>query len=144
MPLRLLGPIHDTPYFEQEVRPRLGDGIDYLGHRSIADVAEIVRHAAVAVVTPTWEEPFGLVVAEALSCGTPVAGFARGALPELIDGRTGILAAPDDVPGLAHAMLEAATLRRADCRARAEANYGAVAMVDAYESWFDGLIASRG
>lgn len=143
VPLSLIGPIHDHCYFQDEVRPLLGDGVEYLGHRGSADVADIVGRSGVAVVTPTWEEPFGLVVTEALSCGTPVAGFARGALPELIDADTGVLAEPDDVPALATAMLDAATLRRRDCRARAERNYSATAMIDAYEAWFVELIDER-
>lgn len=143
VPLRLIGPIHDDRYFDEHVRPRLGDGVEYLGHLVAAQVADIVGRSGVAVVTPTWEEPFGLVVAEALSCGTPVAAFACGAIPELLDARTGVLAPPGDVPGLASAMLTASTLRRADCRAVAETRFSAVAMIDAYESWFDEVIAAR-
>lgn len=141
--LDLIGPIHDDDYFERQVEPRLGDDVAYLGHLIAAEVAAIVGRSAVAVVTPTWEEPFGLVVAEALSCGTPVAGFARGALPELVDDSTGVLAAPDDVTGLAAAIRQAALLRRPDCRARAELNFSVTAMIDAYEAWFDELVHQR-
>ena len=141
--LRLVGPCHDDRYFADEIAPRLGDGIDYLGHLSTAQVADVVGRSRVAVVTPRWEEPFGLVVAEALACGTPVAGFARGALPELVDDRSGVLAGPDDVPGLARAMLEAATLSRDACRDTAVARFCSGVMVDAYESWFADLIDQR-
>jgi UDP-glucose:tetrahydrobiopterin glucosyltransferase len=48
-----------------------------------------VGHASVAVVTPPWDEPFGLVVIEALACGTPVAALARGAMTELVDAEVG-------------------------------------------------------
>ena len=55
------------------------------GHLDTAALAALVGSARACLVTPAWEEPYGLVVAEALACGTPVVGFARGALPELID-----------------------------------------------------------
>lgn len=143
MPLRLLGPVHDQSYFDDQVRGRLGGEIEYLGHASAVDVAAIVGQSSVAVVTPIWEEPFGLVVAEALACGTPVAGFARGALPELLDPATGVLATPADVDELAAAMIAAARLARPDCRARAVERFSAARMVDDYEEWFGQLIADR-
>lgn len=142
LPLRLLGPVHDVNYFDQQVRPRLGRGIEYLGHGATAEVAAIVGQSGVAVVTPTWEEPFGLVVAEALACGTPVAGFARGALPELVDPATGVLVTPGDVAELAEAMTAAARLDRSACRRRAIESFSATRMVDDYETWFGELIAS--
>ncbi|MET0460984.1 MAG: glycosyltransferase, partial [Ilumatobacteraceae bacterium] len=140
LPLRLVGPRHDDRYFADEIQPRLGDGIEYLGHLSSTEVADVVGRSCVAVVTPRWEEPFGLVVAEALACGTPVAGFARGALPELVDDRTGVLVAPDDVGALAGAMVAAATLSRQHCRDVAAARFFSTVMVVAYESWFAVLI----
>ena len=77
--------------------------------------------ARVALVSPRWEEPFGLVVAEALACGTPVAGFRRGASARrILDDETGRLAEPDSATDLARAAREAAQLDRASCRRRAE------------------------
>ena len=142
LPLRLLGPIHDVNYFDEQVGPRLGRDIEYLGHGSAATVAEIVGRSGVAVITPTWEEPFGLVVAEALACGTPVAGFARGALPELVDPDTGVLVSAGDVAALAQAMTAATRLDRSACRRRAVDRFSATRMVDDYERWFAELIAS--
>lgn len=142
VPLRLMGPIHDPAYFRRVVQPRLGDDVEYVGHASIAELVVAVGSASVAVVTPTWDEPFGLVVAEALACGTPVAGFASGALPELLDHTTGVLAPADDVARLAQAMVVASNLRRADCRARAARLFSVERMVDDYESWFVELVAA--
>jgi glycosyltransferase involved in cell wall biosynthesis len=73
----------------------------------------VLGAATAAVITPCWDEPFGLVVAEALACGTPVCGFARGALPELVDADCGRLVAPGDVAGLATAIARAPTRRAA-------------------------------
>jgi len=143
MPLRLLGPAHDPAYFDGMIRPRLGGSVEYLGHGTVAELADAVGSAAVAVVTPTWDEPFGLVVAEALACGTPVAGFAMGALVELVDSSTGRLARCGDVAGLADAMRAAAELDRDGCRARAREHFSVERMVDGYESWFAELLARR-
>ena len=134
--LRLAGPCHDAEYFDAEVRPRLGGGIEYLGHLGVDEMASLVGSSAVAVVTPTWDEPFGLVVAEAFACGTPVAAFDRGALAELVDDETGRLAPADDVAVLADAVSAACELDRAACRRRAEEHFSADAMADRYEAWF--------
>ncbi|WP_458094381.1 glycosyltransferase [Roseomonas sp. WA12] len=136
MPLRIAGPMNDAAYWREEVAPALGGDVTYLGHLDHAALSRAVAAASVAVITPRWEEPYGLVVAEALACGTPVAGFARGALPELTDAATGRLAPADDVGALARAIRAAASLSRADCRARAEAICDARVMVGAYEELY--------
>ena len=108
----------------------------YLGHLDHRRLAHAVGQAAVALCTPRWEEPYGLVVAEALACGTPVAGFARGALPDITDPRSGRLAPADDVEALARIIPEAGRLSRADCRHRAEVFCDARVMVDRYEALY--------
>ncbi len=133
LPLDLAGPVHDPEYFRREVRPRLGRHARYLGHLDATALAEAVGAASVAVVTPRWEEPFGLVAAEAMSCGTPVAGYASGALTEIVDVDSGVLVAPGDVTALARAMHEAATLDRGRVRRRARSCFSLERMVDGYE-----------
>ena len=140
-PIALLGPVFDEAYFDREVVPRLDRDVRYLGHADTATLAEHVGRAAVAVVTPEWEEPFGLVVAEALACGTPVAAFDRGALAELIDARVGRLAPPGDVVALARAIDGAAGLARTACRATAEGRFSAAAMAQRYEQCFASVVA---
>jgi glycosyltransferase involved in cell wall biosynthesis len=140
-PIVLAGPAHDPDYFEREIRPRLGDGCDWVGHRTCDELAGLLGHAEVALVTPQWDEPFGLVVAEALACGTPVAAFARGAMAELIDDTCGALAADGDVDGLAAAIDAAATCDRTACRRIAEQRFSARAMATAYERLYATLTA---
>ncbi len=134
--LRLAGPIHDRTYFDEEVRPRLGRGIEYHGHLGPQDGASLVAGAAVCLVTPTWPEPFGLVVAESLACGTPVAGFAVGALPELVDDTLGRLAPPGDVVALADATVAATALDRNAIRRLAVERFDLDRMADDYEREF--------
>lgn len=136
VPIVLAGPILDRDYFRTVLEPLLGPDVTYAGHLAQADLAALVGGSAVAVVTPAWDEPYGLVAAEALACGTPVAAYARGGLPEVLSGDTGRLAAPGDVAVLASAIGEAVTLDRARCRERAEAELSLDRMVDRYEELY--------
>lgn len=136
----LAGPPSDPAYVEQHVLPRLGDGATYAGHLGHADLIRLVGSASVAVVTPAWDEPYGLVAAEALACGTPVAAYARGALPEILTTAVGALARPGDTHDLARAVRAARRLDRRAARRHAEEHCSLTAMVDAYER----VYASRG
>src|SRR5207244_12089539 len=74
---------------------------------------------------PRWDEPYCLAAAEALACGTPVAGFARGALPDLLDERCAVLTTPDDAGELAAGLRAAVRVSRSDARAQAVAHCAA-------------------
>lgn len=137
-PLTLAGPSLDRAYFDREIRPRLGGDVEYVGHLRHDQLGAALGSASVAVVTPAWDEPYGLVAAEALACGTPVAAFARGALPEFVDESVGALARPGDVDDLARAMLLAATRDRAVVRRVAQERCSISRMVDRYEELYHG------
>jgi len=140
MRLILAGPILDDAYFQQYIAPRLhGGDVTYAGHLSQRELAELVGSSAVAVATPAWDEPYGLVAAEAMSCGTPVAAYARGALPELVTEFAGRLATPGDVPMLAAAMKLATGLERSAVRDHAVTHLSLKRMVDDYERIYAGL-----
>lgn len=134
LPLVFAGPKLNPAYWEAEIAPRLGPDLTHLGHLSHRDLATHLGRAQVAVVTPRWEEPFGLVVAEALACGTPVAAFHRGAMPEILDASCGRLAEADDAADLARAIRGAAALQRRDARHRVEAHFNADTMTARYEA----------
>ena len=143
VPLVLAGPALDPDYFGSAIEPRLGGDVSYAGHLHQDDLAELVGRSAVAVVTPAWDEPYGLVAAEAISCGTPVAAYARGALPEVIDRECGRLAVPGDLDMLATAIRDAAGLDRSVVRRHAVEHLSLTRMVDEYEALYARL-ASRG
>lgn len=136
MPILLAGKVIDRTYYATAVEPLLGGAAEYVGHLDHRELATLVRSASVAVVTPAWEEPYGLVAAEAMACGTPVAAFARGALVELIDPTSGVLATPGDTSSLAYAMQTAARLDRAGVRHATEQKFSHRAMVDSYEDFY--------
>ena len=79
-------------YFDEFIRPHLGGSIEYVGEVGHADKVELLMGARALISPIDWEEPFGLMMIEAMACGTPVLSTRRGAAPEIIEhGRTGIL-----------------------------------------------------
>jgi glycosyltransferase involved in cell wall biosynthesis len=140
-PLRLAGPKSDPAYFDAEVAPLLGGDIEYVGHLNDTELATLFGEASATLVTPCWEEPYGLVVAESLACGTPVCGFARGALPELVTRDCGRLVPGGDVDALAAAIDTVVGLSRTAAREHAERHCSQDAMVAGYERVYRELAA---
>lgn len=121
------GRIGDVDYFQQEVAPRLGAHARYVGALHQSDLCRLVGESAVALVTPMWEEPFGLVIAEALATGTPVAAFDIGGVSEVLAGMPGTAAVmPGDVTALAHAASALAEQGRTDPLLRGRTRRAAV------------------
>lgn len=119
LPLTIVGRVGDPVYAAREVFPLIGDGIRYLGELSQPALAALVGRSAVALVTPVWQEPFGLVVPEALLCGTPVAAFDVGGIAEIARTTSGVETVPvGDVEALAAAV--AGLIASTDRRRRAE------------------------
>lgn len=131
IPLRLAGKMEaraEVDYFRARVEPLLGGPVEYLGEVTAAERAELLA-GAVALVNPIrWEEPFGMVMIEALAAGTPVVATSRGSAPEIVeDGVTGFLR--DDLAGLTAALDAVAHLDRSVCRRAAEERFCASRMV---------------
>lgn len=126
--LRIAGRVGDIPYFQQHVRPFLGAGVDYLGPLGQPELAQLVGGSACALVTPLWEEPFGLVVAEAMATGTPVAAFDTGGIGEVAGTASAARLVPmGDVEALAAAAERLARARGRDRQLRRLARAEAVA-----------------
>ncbi len=131
--LRIVGTIEDAPYFEAHVRPFLDDRIRYDGHLQGSALRRVVAGARAAVVTPMWDEPFGLVAAEAMAAAVPVIAFDRGAMREVL-GDCGRLVPAGDVDALASAMRRADELDGSACRRRVERLYSLRRMIEGYEA----------
>jgi glycosyltransferase involved in cell wall biosynthesis len=142
-PVKFAGPIEDRhrAYFESEVAPGLdGAMAQYVGDLERGELADVYGKAAAVIVPLAWDEPFGLVVVESLASGTPVVGWRRGALPELIEDRvTGFLV--DDVPGAVSAVKKLDDLDRAACRQDAVARFSISAMTDGYIDAYQRVLA---
>ena len=97
--------------------------------------SELLGRAAALLMPVLWDEPFGIVMAEALACGTPVIGFRRGSVPEVVtDGVTGFLAS--DVPQLVDGIRRLPEVDRRACRREAETRFSDQVVVGAYESLY--------
>jgi glycosyltransferase involved in cell wall biosynthesis len=123
-------------YFTSQIEPHLdGHAVQYLGPVDDGEKNGLLGGAAALLMPILWEEPFGIVMAEALACGTPVLGFPRGAVPEVIDhGRTGFVCA--DAADMAAHVGRIGDLSRAACREAAERRFSDTALVDAYEALY--------
>ena len=131
-------------YWASRVKPELGrNGIDYVG--PLDDPAKIafLGSAAAMVVPIQWDEPFGIVFAEALACGTPVITCPRGAAPEIIRDRVDGFLIRDAEQGC-RAVAQITTIDRRQCRARAEQAFSASAIVPQYEALYRVLLDGSG
>ncbi|HUE89989.1 MAG TPA: glycosyltransferase [Vicinamibacterales bacterium] len=119
-------------YFEQEVKPLIdGRLIQFVGPVDDKAKQDLLGRAAALLLPVEWEEPFPVVLPEALLCGTPVVSFRRGGNPEgIIHGETGYVC--DTVEDMADAVQRVSALSRASCRADAERRFSTRAIADAY------------
>jgi glycosyltransferase involved in cell wall biosynthesis len=140
MPLKLAGPIQNRWYFHRAIRPQLSEDVTYEGHLTQPQLARLVGGAAAVLVTPYVDEAYGLVAAEAMSCGTPVITFDRGAIADLINPRVGRAVPPGDVAAMAAAIADVPGLSRRDVRAHAEAHTSDGTTVSRYLSIYESLI----
>ncbi|MBV9663527.1 MAG: glycosyltransferase family 4 protein [Actinobacteria bacterium] len=129
-------------YFEEMVKPHLNDDIQYLGEVPHEHKLELLAGARALLFPIRWNEPFGMVMIEALACGTPVLAFPEGAAPEVVDdGRTGFLC--HDETDMAQAIARVGTLSRADCRAAVAGYFSTDRMVSEHIALFEDIVAGR-
>lgn len=142
--LAISAPVEDMNFYDRDVKPYLTDKIRFVGEPSseqstpVKTIIELFQNAKAFLMTINQEEPFGLVMAEAMSCGTPVIAFNRGAASEIvIDGKTGFLVDPTrGVDGLQEALAKVHTIDPEDCRKHVEDNFSIQRMVSDYEKLY--------
>lgn len=138
----------DKLFFKESIKPNLNDKIRYIGEIEQKQFSSFFGNAKALIFPLRWEEPFGLIVAEANACGTPVITYARGAMPELIqDGFNGFLVKPDDINGMVKAVRKVYDLPeneyqkiRLNCRKHVEDNFTVEKMVDGYEKVYQQIL----
>ncbi len=128
LPVRVAG-AHYDPGYEVDL-----NGAEMLGELTRIELRRLMARSAVTICAVRWEEPFGLVAAEAQMAGCPVAAYGRGAMAEVIeDGVSGFIATPDDTQDLARSIEKCLALDRKKVRASARRRLGLAASIDGYE-----------
>jgi glycosyltransferase involved in cell wall biosynthesis len=131
----------DGQYFEEAVAPHLdGDQIRYIGPVNDAEKNELLGSCAAFLMPIEWEEPFGIVMAEALACGTPVIAFDRGSVPEVVlDGINGFRCkGSDDAVAAVHKLGQIdRSMVRSDCEKRFSSDF----ITSSYESLLQEMIS---
>jgi glycosyltransferase involved in cell wall biosynthesis len=145
VPLKMIGKMREAwefEYFEEHVKPNLSDDIQYLGEVPHEEKIDLLANATAMLFPIRWNEPFGMVMLEAMACGTPVIAYSEGAAPEVVDhGRTGFLV--DNEDEMAEAISRIADIARADCRAAVEGYFSTERMANEHIALFEEILASR-
>jgi glycosyltransferase involved in cell wall biosynthesis len=143
-PLVLAGKCNEPAekrYFDEEVRPRLGPDVTWLGEADTHLKKKLLSEASCLLFPIQWAEPFGIVMVEALACGTPVVALRQGSVPEVVDdGVTGYIC--DDPRHLSIALDRVDRINPYDCRQQAVRHFEASAMASAYEAVYLRLVTN--
>ena len=140
--LLLAGPVQpgQESFFQHEVEPHLDGRIRYIGE--VGDEKGDLYAGASALLMPIrWAEPFGLVMTEAMACGTPVIAFPEGSAPELVlEGETGFIV--DDEQEMAEAIARVGEIDRERCRESARERFDVAPVAEAYERAYEAVSSS--
>ena len=143
VPLKIAAKVDtvDQDYFEVAIKPLLQDSrIEYLGEIGDLDKGKFLGNARALIFPIDWPEPFGLVMIEALACGTPVVAYNRGSVPEVLDeGRTGFIV--NSVEEAVAALERLSSINRSVCRQVFEERYSAQRMAADYVAVYKELAA---
>ncbi len=145
IPLKIAAKVDraDQDYFDEQIKPLLAKpGVEFIGEISDAQKPDFLGGAHALLVPIDWPEPFGLVMTEAMACGTPTIAYNRGSVPEIIeDGLTGFIV--EDEMSAAAAVHQVETLSRKAIRARFEERFCARRMATDYLALYRGMIGAR-
>jgi glycosyltransferase involved in cell wall biosynthesis len=119
-------------YFENEIEPHIdNEQVKYIGSVNDKEKNELLRNAKALLFPILWEEPFGMVMTESMACGTPVIGFNRGSVPEVIDiGITGFVV--DTLDEMCHEIFEIEHINRKKCRETAQSKFDVPVIANQY------------
>jgi glycosyltransferase involved in cell wall biosynthesis len=145
MPLKIAAkiPRAETGYFKRHIEPEIdGEAVELVGEVDERSKQPFLSNAAALLFPVKWPEPFGLVMIEAMACGTPVIAYRAGSVPEVIeDGVTGFIVDTED--DAVEAVRKLGRIDRRQVRARFEQRFAANRMAKAYERLYQSLVESR-
>lgn len=161
--LKIVGNVEDKKFYEELVVPNLSEKIELIGGVSSEQnltreqVRNLHRDAKAFLFPINWEEPFGLVMTEAMSCGAPVIAYNRGSVSELVrDGVTGFVVEPEEsqgdskwiikkkgIEGLIEALKRVGEIDRGVCRKHVEENFSVEKMVEGYENIYKEIVGKK-
>jgi len=133
--LKFVGGLAKGNYWDKEIKPYLSSDIKYQGMLKYYQMGDFLNQGRALLYPLRWEEPFGLIMTEAMAGGTPVIAFNHGSVPELIkDGVTGFIV--KTIPEMIRAIKKIDTIDRRACREWVEQKFTTETMVDGYERAF--------
>jgi len=126
-------------YFDGVIKPLLGDGVEFIGEADFSTKRELLADAVCLLNPIQWPEPFGMVMIEALACGTPVVTRPVGSAPEIVDhGVTGVVVSTE--AELSAGICRAASLDRNDCRQAVACRFSAHKMVERHVALYQSIV----
>jgi len=140
--LKMAGTVWGGGFYNEKIKPYLQKNkIEDLGFLNGKDVSDLLRNAKALLFPIRWEEPFGLVMIEAMACGTPVIAFNKGSAPEIVQhNKTGFVV--ENEKEMIEAIKNIDKINRADCRKYVEENFTVEKMVEGYERVYEKIIKS--
>ncbi len=139
-------------FYNSKIKPQIdGEQIEFIGEVNPKERNQLLKNALCLLNPIKWEEPFGLVMIEAMVCGTSVVAFSRGSVPEIVkDGETGFVVKPGDVEAMAEAVRKIQKMSdseyskmRQNCRRHVEDNFSIEKMVSGYEKVYQKILAQK-
>jgi glycosyltransferase involved in cell wall biosynthesis len=145
VPLKIAAKVDtsDEAYFSERIQPLLNHPlVEYVGEIGESEKAPLLRGARALLFPIDWPEPFGLVMIEAMACGTPVIAFPNGSVPEIIDHEvTGLIV--DSVESAVDAVGKVQTISRRGCRERFESRFTDLRMAREYVEMYKRVVPKR-
>lgn len=146
--LKIVGNVEDKDFYKKLIEPNLTNKIQFEGEVSAnqpltkEQLRDLYQGAKAFLFPINWDEPFGLVLAEAQSCGTPAIAFNRGAVPELVvDGKTGFIV--ENESEMIEAINKIGSIKSDDCRKYIEDNFTLQRMIDEYEKAYEKILSNK-